>query len=80
MSKLVTLHEFIMDRQADFPYASGELSRLLSDIAVASKMVSMDVRRAGLVDHILGAEGNTNVQGEEQQKLDVVADKGSLPL
>lgn len=74
MSKLVTLHEFIMDRQADFPYASGELSRLLSDIAVASKMVSMDVRRAGLVDHILGAEGNTNVQGEEQQKLDVVAD------
>ena len=75
MSKLTTLHEFIMDRQSDFPYASGELSRLLSDIAVAAKVVGMDVRRAGLVDHILGAEGNTNIQGEEQQKLDVVADQ-----
>lgn len=75
MSKLTTLHEFIMDRQADFPYASGELSRVLSDIAVAAKVVSKDVRRAGLVDNILGAEGNTNVQGEEQQKLDVIADR-----
>lgn len=75
MSKLTTLHEFIMDRQADFPFASGELSRLLSDIAVASKVVSKDVRRAGLMENILGAEGNTNVQGEEQQKLDVIADR-----
>ena len=75
MSKLTTLHEFIMDRQSDFPYASGELSRLLSDIAVASKVVSKDVRRAGLMEDILGAQGNTNIQGEEQQKLDVIADK-----
>ncbi|MFN5845118.1 MAG: class 1 fructose-bisphosphatase [Flavobacteriia bacterium] len=75
MSKVVTLNEFIMDRQADFPFATGELSRILNDIAVASKIVSRDVRKAGLVDHILGAHGNTNVQGEEQQKLDVVADQ-----
>lgn len=75
MSKLVTLHEFIMDRQADFPYASGELSRLLSDIAVASKVVSKDVRRAGLLENFLGSEGNTNIQGEDQQKLDVIADR-----
>lgn len=75
MSKVITLNEFIMDRQADFPGASGELSRILNDIAVASKIVSRDVRRAGLVDHILGAQGETNVQGEEQQKLDVVADE-----
>lgn len=75
MSKVVTLNEFIMDRQADFPYATGELSRILNDIAVASKIVSRDVRQAGLVDHILGAQGNTNIQGEEQQKLDVVADE-----
>jgi len=64
-----------MDRQADFPYASGELSRLLSDIAIASKVVSKDVRRAGLTENILGSEGSTNVQGEEQQKLDVIADR-----
>lgn len=75
MSKVVTLQEFIMEKQADFPYASGELSRLLYDIVFASKVVSRDVRKAGLVDHILGAQGNTNVQGEEQQKLDVVADE-----
>lgn len=75
MSKVVTLHEFIMDRQAEFPFASGELSRLLNDIAVASKIVSKDVRRAGLLDNFLGAEGTTNVQGEEQQRLDVIADK-----
>lgn len=74
MSHITTLNEFIMDRQADFPGASGELSRILNDIAVASKIVSRDVRRAGLVDHILGAQGETNIQGEEQQKLDVVAD------
>ena len=74
MPRLITLHEFIMDRQSDFPYASGELSRLLSDIAIASKMVSKDVRRAGLTENILGSEGNTNIQGEEQQRLDVIAD------
>lgn len=75
MSKVTTLNEFIMDRQADFPGSSGELSRILNDISVAAKIVSRDVRRAGLVDHILGAQGETNVQGEEQQKLDVVADQ-----
>lgn len=75
MSKVTTLNEFIMDRQAEFPFASGELSRILSDIAVASKIVSRDVRQAGLVDHILGAQGEINIQGEEQQKLDVVADQ-----
>lgn len=74
MSKVITLQEFILDRQADFPYATGELSRILNDIVFASKVVSRDVRKAGLVDHILGAQGEVNVQGEEQQKLDVVAD------
>ena len=78
MSKLTTLHEFIVSKQKDFPFATGELSRLLSDIALASKIVSNDVRKAGLVDHILGAQGAQNVQGEEQQKLDVVADEAFI--
>ncbi len=78
MSKLITLHEFIVAKQKDFPFASGELSRLLSDIALAAKIVSNDVRKAGLVDHILGAQGGQNVQGEEQQKLDVVADEAFI--
>ncbi len=80
MSKITTLNEFILDRQAEFPFATGELSRLLNDIAIASKIVSNDVRRAGLVDHILGAQGETNVQGEEQQKLDVVADEQFIKM
>jgi fructose-1,6-bisphosphatase I len=78
MSKLTTLHEFIVAKQQDFPFASGELSRLLNDIALAAKIVSNDVRKAGLVDHILGAQGGQNVQGEEQQKLDVVADEAFI--
>lgn len=69
-----------MDRQTDFPFASGELSRLLSDIAVASKIVSKDVRRAGLLEDFLGAKGTTNVQGEEQQKLDVIADNQFIKM
>src|SRR5690554_3238867 len=71
MSKITTLNDFILDRQKDFAYATGELTNLLNDIAVASKIVNRDVNRAGLVD-ILGAKGETNVQGEEQQKVDVI--------
>ncbi len=73
MSKLITLEEFIIERQHDFPFATGELSRLLSAIALASKVVNREVNKAGLVD-ITGAAGEENVQGEEQQKLDVYAD------
>jgi len=54
------------------PEATGELSSLLYDIALAAKIVSRDVRRAGLID-ILGSLGKSNVQGEIQQKLDVIA-------
>lgn len=61
-----------MERQSDFPYATGELTRLLSDISIASKIVNREVNKAGLVD-ILGAEGSENIQGEQQQKLDVYA-------
>lgn len=71
---MITLSEFIIDRQADFPYASGDLSRLLQDIGIAAKIVNQQVNKAGLGD-ILGAQGTTNVQGEDQQKLDVYADE-----
>ena len=74
MSKIITLNEFIWLNQQDFPFATGELSSILNDIALASKIISRDVRKAGLADNILGAQGNTNVQGEAQQKLDVLAD------
>ena len=70
---VTTLNEFIIARQADFPYAKGELSRLLYAIGIAAKMVNKKVNKAGLVD-ILGSAGAVNVQGEEQKKLDIFAD------
>lgn len=74
---IVTLSEFIMERQADFPYASGDLSRLLADIGIAAKIVNHKVNKAGLQD-ILGAVESINIQGETQQKLDVFADNALL--
>lgn len=68
----ITLDRFIKLKQSDFPFASGELSQLLRDIALAAKIVNRETNRAGLA-HIGGAFGQTNVQGEEQQKLDVIA-------
>jgi fructose-1,6-bisphosphatase I len=67
-----TLDRFIKLKQSDFPFASGELSQLLRDIALATKIVNRETNRAGL-SNIGGAVGQTNVQGEEQQKLDVIA-------
>jgi len=72
MHKPITLGEYIIENQNDFQYSSGELSRLLSSIKLASKVVNHEVNKAGLVD-IVGAVGETNIQGEEQQKLDVYA-------
>ena len=69
-----TLGQFIIEKQDDFPYAKGELSRLLRDIAIASKIVNRDVNKAGLVD-ILGETGHTNIQGERVKKLDVFANE-----
>ncbi|MEQ9619325.1 MAG: class 1 fructose-bisphosphatase [Deltaproteobacteria bacterium] len=74
MIEVQTLDEFIIRRQKDFPYATGELSRLLRNIAVAAKIVNRDVNKAGLMD-ILGTTGVTNVQGEEVQKLDILANR-----
>ena len=73
-STLRTLGEFIIDKQDDFQYSTGELSRLLSAIRLASKVVNRDVNKAGIAD-IVGQSGATNVQGETQQKLDVLANE-----
>lgn len=67
-----TLDEFIIERQDDFKYSTGELSRLLNSILLAARVVSYKVNKAGLVD-IVGEAGTTNIQGEDQQKLDLYA-------
>ena len=68
-----TLDRFIKIKQKDFPFATGELSQLLQDISLACKILNRDVNKAGLVD-VSGSLGNLNVQGEAQQKLDVIAE------
>ena len=74
MEDFKTLGQFIIEKQNDFPYAKGELSRLLRDIGIAAKIVNREVNKAGLMD-ILGHQGSVNVQGERQQKLDVYANE-----
>ena len=74
MSQIVTLDEFIIRRQKDFPYASGELTGLLRDIGVAAKIVNREVNKAGLVS-ILGKAGSENASGEDVQKLDLYANE-----
>jgi len=68
---LITIERFLLDRQPE--HATGDLTTLFSDIALAAKLIATQTRRAGLID-ILGYEGTTNVQGERQKKLDVYAD------
>lgn len=71
--RLVTLEEFIIQAQNRFPGATGELSQLLRDISLASKIISREVNKAGITN-ILGYDGSTNVHGESVKKLDLFAD------
>ena len=74
---ILTIQQHILQEQKRFPGASGEFSWLLSGITLATKMIQARVRRAGLSD-ILGDAGETNVQGESQQKLDVYANEAMM--
>ena len=69
-----TLGEFIIENQNQFAYSTGELSRLLNAIRLASKAVNYEVNKAGLVD-IIGVTDKTNQSNEIQQKLDVLANQ-----
>ena len=71
-TSVVTIERFIIEQEREHPHATGALSNILADLAVASKMIANKVRLAGLAD-VLGAEGSQNVQGETQQKLDVIS-------
>ncbi|MEO7965759.1 MAG: class 1 fructose-bisphosphatase [Gemmatimonadaceae bacterium] len=73
-TSVVTIERFIIEQEKMFPEATGQLSAILYDIALAAKMIASKVRRAGLVD-ILGSMESENVQGEIQQKLDVFANE-----
>jgi fructose-1,6-bisphosphatase I len=69
---IVTLQSHILQQQTRFPEASGTLSWVLSALSISAKIIANSVRRARL-DDVLGAIGSENIQGEQQQKLDVIA-------
>jgi fructose-1,6-bisphosphatase I len=69
---MITLDEYIIEKQNQFPEATGELTQLLGAIQLAAKVVNRDINKAGLVD-IIGSTGVENVQGEVQQKMDLYA-------
>ena len=73
-TSVVTIDRFIIEEERNHPEATGELSGVLYDLALAAKMIANKVRSAGLAD-ILGATENENVQGEVQQKLDIMANE-----
>ena len=73
MDQVTTLGEFIIEKQQDFPGSTGEFSRILSAMRLASKVVSHQINKAGLLNDILGAAESENIQGEQQQKLDIYA-------
>lgn len=74
-TRILTLNEVVIQKQSAFPYAKGELSRLLSHIGLAAKIVNNKINKAGLEASIIGEADHINVQGESQQKLDVYADE-----
>lgn len=71
-SEITTLEQFIVDQQALHANADGSFSRIFRAIELAAKIVNRDVRKAGLID-ILGDDGSINPHGEDQQKLDIIA-------
>ncbi len=73
-SHVVTISRFLIDEERKYPEATGAFTSLLSDIALAAKVIGREVNKAGLVD-IFGAVGHENVHGEDQQKLDVFANQ-----
>jgi Fructose-1-6-bisphosphatase, N-terminal domain len=73
----VTLTQYILAQQHDFPEATGSFSTLLHAIEIASKYISSKVRCAGLFN-LYGVEGTTNVQGEVVKKLDVISNNSMI--
>ena len=72
-TSVTTLSRHIVEEERKHPHATGAFSNILYDIALAAKIISREVNKAGLVD-ILGRAGTTNVHGEAVQKLDMFAD------
>jgi len=71
-TSFMTIARHIIEEQSKYPGATGELSKLLHDLSLAAKVISLEVNKAGLVD-IIGFTGDNNVHGEQVKKLDILA-------
>jgi len=71
-TSFMTIARHIIEEQSKHPGATGELSKLLHDLSLAAKVISLEVNKAGLVD-IIGFTGDNNVHGEQVKKLDILA-------
>src|SRR2546430_15426168 len=69
-----TAEQHIHEQQGKFPHATGVFSWLLSGITLATKIIQAHLQPAGLLE-IIGKTGEINVQGEEVQELDDIANK-----
>ncbi|MDP5172816.1 MAG: class 1 fructose-bisphosphatase [Bacteroidia bacterium] len=73
-NRVTTLEQFVIQNEQNFPYATGQFSKIIRDIVLASRLINREVNKAGLVD-ILGLTGDTNIQGEKVMKLDIFANE-----
>ena len=73
----ITVTEHLLLREEEFPEATGQFTRLLSELIIGAKLISREINKAGLVE-ILGLTGDVNVQGEEVRKLDEFADRALI--
>ncbi len=71
---MMSLSQYLIEEQLKLPHATGDFTALMSHLVYAAKIVSREVRKAGLLEYILGTTGSTNVQGETVMKLDEYAD------
>jgi fructose-1,6-bisphosphatase I len=72
MKNIISLDRHFLDQQRRYPEARGDFTKLFNELSFAAKIVSREVNRAGLAD-VIGRAGRTNVQGEDVQKLDIIA-------
>lgn len=74
-TQTLSLSQYLIEEQLKLPQATGDFTALMSHLVYAAKIVSREVRKAGLLENILGSTETVNVQGETQMKLDEYADK-----
>jgi len=72
LDSLLTLEQFIINRQETFSHSTPAFSRLLRDVSVAAKIINHNIRQAGILD-VIGETGTVNVHDERQKKLDAIA-------